>query len=182
MNEKELIELYFERDERALSETDAVYGDKLRRLAERFLGSRDDAEECLNDTYFKLWNAIPPHRPDNLYVFAAVICRRTAMNMFTKRTAQRRASQLVELTHEMGECIAAPEAEEKDNLLSGWMNAFLETLDEEKRVVFVRRYWFGESAAEIAKKYGYSETKVRSLLFRTRKKLKEYLNGKGVRL
>lgn len=180
MDDEQLIALYLGRDERAIAGTEAAYGAKLRQLAFRLLGNSEDTEECLNDTYFKAWNAIPPHRPNSLYAFCATICRRTAMDMLDRRTAGKRTAQVVELSKEMEECLPAKNAEEDEDALSELMNAFLGNLDEEKRALFVRRYWFGETSAEIAKKYGYSETKVRSLLFRTRKKLQRYLKGKGV--
>lgn len=182
MDDEQLIALYLERNESAIVGTEAAYGTSLRRLAFRLLGNSEDTEECLNDTYFKVWNGIPPHRPDSLYAFCAVVCRRTAMDMLDKRTAGKRSAQVVELSKEMEECLPAKEREEDEEALSELMNAFLGTLDKEKRALFVRRYWFGETSAEIAKKYGYSENKVRSVLFRTRKKLQKYLNGKGVHL
>ncbi len=182
MDDEQLIALYLDRDERAIEGTEAVYGTRLRQLAFRLLGNSEDVEECLNDTYFKVWNAIPPHRPRSLYAFCVTICRRTAMDMLDKRTASKRTVQVVELSKEMEECLPAKNAEEDEDALAELMNAFLGNLDEEKRALFVRRYWFGETSAEIAKKYGYSETKVRSVLFRTRKKLQRYLKGKGVNL
>lgn len=182
MDDEQLIALYLNRDEGAIVETQEAFGTRLRQLAFRLLGNSEDVEECLNDTYFKVWNAIPPHRPNSLYAFCATICRRTAMDMLDKRTAGKRSAQVVELSEEMEECLPAKSLEENEEALAELMNAFLETLDKEKRALFVRRYWFGETSAEIAKKYGYSETKVRSVLFRTRKKLQKFLNGKGVHL
>ena len=183
VDEKELIELYFNRDEKAIKGTQELYGSRLRQLAERLLANRSDTEECLNDTYYKVWNAIPPHRPESLYAFCAVICRRTAMDILDKRTAQQRSAMVVELTAEMEQCIPDSSANSPDDeQLSEMLKSFIAKLDEEKRGVFIRRYWFGETAASIAEKYGYSETKVRSMLFRTRKKLKKYLEGKDVEL
>lgn len=182
MDDEQLIALYLNRDEGAIAETQEAFGTRLRQLAFRLLGNSEDVEECLNDTYFKVWNAIPPHRPNNLYAFCVTICRRTAMDMLDKRTAGKRSAQVVELSKEMEECLPAKEREEDEDALAELMNAFLEKLDKEKRVLFIRRYWFGETSAEIAKQYGYSETKVRSVLFRTRKKLQKFLNGKGVHL
>ena len=178
MNDAELIALFWKREEEAITGIEAVYGARLRKIAHRLLGNREDTEECLNDTYFKLWNAIPPHRPNSLWAFCATICRRTAMDILDKRTAQQRSAQVIELSKEMEECIPDRSSVGHDEELAEQINAFLGKLDEEKRTLFLRRYWFGESAAEIAKRYGYSETKVRSILFRTRKKLKHYLGRK----
>lgn len=183
VDDKELIKLYLRRDEQAIKSTEELYGSRLRRLAAGLLGNRSDTEECLNDTYFKVWNAIPPHCPESLYAFCAVICRRTAMDILDKRTAQQRSAIVVELTAEMEQCIPDSSADTfDDGQLSKLLNEFIAKLDEDKRAVFIRRYWFGETAVSIAEKYGYSETKVRSMLFRTRKKLKKYLEGKDVEL
>ena len=183
MDDKELIELYFKRDEKAIKCTEELYGSRLKALAARLLANQSDTEECLNDTWFKVWNAIPPHRPESLYAFCAVICRRTAMDILDKRTAQQRSAVVVELTAELEQCIPDSFADTPDDgQLGELLKSFIAGLDEEKRAVFVRRYWFGETAASIAEKYGYSETKIRSMLFRTRKKLKKYLEGKDVEL
>ena len=184
MDDKELIDLYFKRDENAIKDTERLYGSQLRTLAYRLLADKGDTEECLNETYFKVWNAVPPHRPLSLYAFCAAVCRRTAMDMLDRKTAQQRSAIIVELTAEMEQCIPDNSHEDKadSEQLSELMNGFISRLDDDKRAVFIRRYMFGESAAEIAKKYGYSETKVRSMLFRTRNKLKKYLEGKDVQL
>lgn len=184
MDDKELTELYLKRDERAIKYTQEIYGARLRQLAGRLLADRSDTEECLNDTYFKVWNAIPPHRPESMYAFCAAICRRTAMDILDKRTALQRSARVVELSAELEQCI--PDRTDSDTAdderLSELIRGFVSALDDEKRAVFIRRYWFGETAASIAKRYGYSETKVRSMLFRTRKILKKYLEGKDVEL
>ena len=183
VDEKELIELYINRDEKAIKCTQELYGARLKALAARLLANQSDTEECLNDTYYKVWNAIPAHRPESLYAFCAVICRRTAMDILDKRTAQQRSAVVVELTTEMEQCIPDGSADTPDDgHLSELLKTFIAKLDNEKRAVFIRRYWFGETAAAIAEKYGYSETKVRSMLFRTRKKLKKFLEGKDVEL
>lgn len=183
VDDKELIELYLMRDEKAIKCTEELYGSRLKALAGRLLADQGDVEECLNDTWFKVWNAIPPHRPESLYAFCAVICRRTAMDILDKRTAQQRSAVVVELTAELEQCIPDSSAHAPDDgQLGSLIKSFIAKLDEEKRAVFIRRYWFGETAASIAEKYGYTETKVRSMLFRTRKKLKKYLEGKDVEL
>ena len=105
MDDEELIGLYFGRDEKAIKATADKYGGRLRTLAYRLLLDNGDTDECLNDTWFKVWNAIPPNRPKNLYAFCAAICRRTAINMLEKRTAQQRSAAVVELTAEMEQCI-----------------------------------------------------------------------------
>lgn len=180
MDDKALVEAYFARDEQAINHT--LYGERLGGLAKRLLGNDDDAEECLNDTYYKVWKSIPPHRPDSVYAFCAVICRRTAMDMLDKKTAKHRSAELVELTNELEQCIPDERASrfDEEGELSSAIKQFVEDLGEEKRAVFIRRYWFGETSSEIAKRFGISETKVRSMLFRIRKRLKKYLEGKDV--
>ena len=184
MDDEELIGLYFGRDEKAIKATADKYGGRLRTLAYRLLLDNGDTDECLNDTLFKVWNAIPPNRPDNLYAFCATICRRTAINMLEKRTAQQRSAAVVELTAEMEQCIPAPaeELSPDEERLTELVNEFLGTLDEEKRAVFIRRYCFYETSAQIAEKCGIGESKVRVMLFRTRKRLKKFIGGKGVKL
>ncbi len=184
MDDNELIDLYFKRDENAIKDTERLYGSQLRALAYRLLADKGDTEECLNETYFKVWNAVPPHRPLSLYAFCAAVCRRTAMDMLDRKTAQQRSAIIVELTAEMEQCIPddTDTGSEDDERLERLMNDFLGTLDDEKRSAFILRYWYGESAASIAEKYGYTETKIRSMLFRIRKQLKKYLKGKGVEL
>lgn len=184
MDDKELIELYLGRDERAIEGTKELYGQRLKRLADRLLDDPRDTEEALNDTYFKVWNAIPPHRPKSLYAFCAAICRRTALDIIDKRTAERRSARVVELSAELAECIPdrTDDSPDDDGRLSELIGGFVAGLDEQKRAVFIRRYWFGETAASIARRFGFSETKVRSMLLRTRKKLKKYLEGKDVEL
>ncbi|SEK41043.1 RNA polymerase sigma factor [Ruminococcus albus] len=181
MDDNELIELYFARSEKAISGTADMYDLRLRKIAYRLLSNHSDTDECLSDTYFKVWNAIPPNRPKNLFAFCATVCRRTAINMIEKQAAQKRSATVVELTNEMEECIPASDTiTENEDHLTELVNEFLETLDEEKRVVFVRRYCYYESAAEIAEKYGFTQSKVRVMMHRTRKKFKNFLAGKDV--
>ena len=105
MADKGIIELYFERDENAVSETMKSYNGRLLRFAMHFLSDKRDAEECVNDTYVRAWDTIPPNRPDNFFAYLAALCRNAALDVIKKNTAQKRSAQLVELTQEMNECI-----------------------------------------------------------------------------
>ncbi len=180
MDDREIVDMYFERSESAVSETIEKYGTVLLRFAGRYLKDRRDAEECVNDTYVKAWNSIPPHRPDDLFAFLAKICRCTAFKLIEKETAQKRSALLVELTAEMAECLPDKSGTDfNDGRLSNLVNEYLGTLNKDKRAVFVGRYWYGETIAAISERTGYSESKVKSILHRTREGLKKFLSKKG---
>lgn len=179
MNDKEIVALYLDRDERALDETMQRYGGRLVRLALTFLKDRRDAEECVSDTYVKAWNSIPPNCPDDLFAYLAKICRCTAFNIVEREQAQKRSAQLVELTNELAECIPDRSAYMGEDGLSDMLNEFLSTLGKDKRAVFAGRYWYGDSIAEIAQKTGFSESKIKTMLHRTRESLRKFLGRKG---
>ncbi|MBO4880991.1 MAG: sigma-70 family RNA polymerase sigma factor [Firmicutes bacterium] len=182
MDDARIIELYFARDEEAIEQTRVCYGGKLYAVAMRILEDREDAQECENDTYLKTWNSIPPNRPVHFLAYIVKICRNAALGMLEYRNAAKRSAQVVELTDEMQQCIPdalaeqAFEPEEIGHLLS----AFLREQSEDNRKIFVRRYLSGESVAEVAEALGYSESKVKSSLLRTREKLRGYLQKEGV--
>lgn len=177
ISDSELVELYTLRDESAFELSMERYNARLIRLASMFLSDRRDAEECVNDTFLKAWNSIPPQKPADLFSYLARICRCTAYDIIKKDKAAKRSAQIVELTREMEECIPdnMSEAEPSDEKLEALMNDFLETLSRDNRVIFVRRYWFEETVTEIAEHYNFSEGKVKTSLHRTRSKLKNYL-------
>ena len=180
MDDKDIVAMYFERDERAVSETTRQYGAMLIRFAGRFLKDKRDAEECVNDTYAKAWNSIPPNRPDKLFAYLAKICRCTALGIVEKENAQKRSAQLVELTTELAECLPDKNSTySDDDSISELVNEYLRTLNNDKRAVFIGRYWYGESIAAISEKTGFSESKVKSMLHRIRKDFRKYLNEKG---
>ncbi len=137
----------------------------------------------MNDAYLEAWNLIPPHKPENyLFAFLGRIVRNIALNECKKQQRQKRSAVYCELTQEMQECLPSPEnmqerleAEE----LSGIINSFLKTCSEEQQKVFVRRYWYFDPISKIAKDYGYSQSKVKTMLFRMRSELKEYLEKGG---
>ena len=181
-NDQRLVELYLSRDRSAVEETMNSYGKRLLRLAVSFLGDTCDAEECVNDTYLKAWNSIPPQQPSDLFSYLARLCRCTAYNIIDKRQAAKRGAQLVELTHEMEECIPdnSRDVTTEDEFISALINEFLGTLSDDKCHMFVKRYWYGESVDMIAKEMGFSGSKVKTTLHRTRKGLKNFLEKKGV--
>lgn len=183
MEDSTIIELYWNREEEALSQTQAVYGNRLHGLACRFL-EEEDAREAVNDTYLAAWNSIPPQRPQHFFAYLAKLCRNRCLNMLERQNAQKRSAQVVELTREMELCIpdtgALPDGDSRE--LGQWLNGFLATLSKEQRVIFLRRYWFGDSIEQIANRLGITQSKVKTSLHRTRNRLREFLTKKGVSL
>ncbi len=155
------------------------YNGRLLRFAMSFLSDQRDAEECVNDTYARAWNTIPPNRPDNLYAYLAALCRNAALDVIKKNSAQKRSAQLVELTQEMNECIPDNNiTDERSEELSKCINEFLATLPKDKRAVFIGRYWYNESISDIAKRTGFSQSKIKTTLHRMREELRKLIDGK----
>lgn len=182
MNDANIIALYFQRDENAIRETERAYGGRLHGVAQRIVECREDAEECVNDTYLKAWNTIPPQRPNYFYAFLAKICRHLAFGKLDWKQAVKRNGEMVALTEELEACIPdrSREAEWERKETVRVLNTFLDGLPRESRLLFLRRYWYGDSIGEIAARYGYSESKVKTRLFRTREKLRSYLQKEEI--
>lgn len=182
MEDTKIINLFFARNEDAISLTDAVYGRKLFFLADKILHNTQDSEEVVSDTYMKAWEIIPPHRPTYLYAFLAKICRYYALGKLDWKTAAKRSADVVSLTEELLMCI--PDQRKEDEMtaqeIGRILNMFLESISQESRVIFLRRYWFCDTIAEIAQRYGISESKVKMRLLRTRKQLADYLDKEGI--
>ena len=183
MDDSKIVELYLSRNESAISQTAQKYGLKLRRIADSILNNMASAEECENDTYLEAWNRIPPNEPRTyLFAFLGKITRHLAIDECRKNTGQKRYALYCELTQEMQECIPAKndiEAEVEAKYLSSLIDEFLETCTEEQQNVFVRRYWYFDSISQIAKTYGFSQSKVKTMLFRMRSDLKKHLEEGG---
>lgn len=186
LDDNGIVELYLLRDEAAIGQTAEKYGRRLRALAFGIVRDRQSAEECENDTYMQAWNTIPPHEPrDYLYAFLARITRHISLNRCRDRGRLKRSAFISELTDEMEQCIPAPDDVEcrmDDMALSNAINGFLSRLNEEKRTIFVRRYWYLDSVADISKRCALSESKVKTTLFRCRAGLREYLEKEGYTL
>ncbi len=180
MEDEKILELFQNRDEQALKELQAKYGTKLKKFALQFLGNESDAEECVNDVYFKAWNAFPTQKPEHLSAYLMQICRYTAFSMIDRKTAQKRNAVLVELTAEMEQCIPDTSLQDSQTELTDMLNEFLGTLPKEKRLIFLRRYWYGDSISEIAKAFHCREGRIRTILSRIRKKLEKFLKERGV--
>ncbi|MBQ7337856.1 MAG: sigma-70 family RNA polymerase sigma factor [Clostridia bacterium] len=182
MDDKHIIAMFFARDEAAIARVQEKYARYCQYIAEQILGSREDAEECVNDMYRRAWETIPPQRPPILSSYLGMLTRHIALDRAKERRAQKRGGGMVELLlGELQECISDAEAQdEQSELLREALDIFLATLPQRTRVVFVRRYWYADTAAAIAKAYGMSESNVNTLLFRTRKKLRRHLREFGI--
>ena len=182
MEDAKIIELFFQRNEQAVKETDTAYGRKLYVLSNNILNNREDAEESVSDTYMETWKSIPPKRPKYFYAFLASICRNMSFNRLDWRLAAKRNAEVVALTQEMEMCIpdTRQEVEMDRRELRRVLESFLETLSKESRLIFLRRYLYVDTVAEIAARYGISESKVKTQLHRTRAKLHTYLAKEGI--
>ncbi len=183
VDDNRIVELYLSRNEEAINQTALKYGSKLRRIADNILNDIETAKECENDTYNETWNLIPPHEPRTyLFAFVGRIVRNIALNVCKKNSAQKRYAVHCELTHEMEECLPAgndPEEEANAAFLTEQIDAFLESCPKEQRIIFVRRYWYFDTVQEISEKYGFSESKVKVVLFRLRAAIKKHLEKGG---
>ena len=180
-NDNEIVDLYLARDEQAIVRSAERYGASLRNVAYAILNNRESAEECENDTYMEAWNRIPPHEPRGyLYEFLAKITRHIALNRCRKERAKKRYAVYCELTREMMECIPAETGEEQEySGLSEVIDRFLETCTQEQQNVFVRRYWYFDTIPQISGRYGFSESKVKTMLHRMRAALRKHLKKEG---
>ena len=183
MNDTEIVDLYWKREERAVEETEKKYGGYCYSIAYNILSNHEDSEESVNDTYIEAWNAIPPHRPLILSSFLGKITRRLAIDKWRSDHAQKRGGgELVDVLDELAECVAYEDSAERHlekQMLSQAINDFLKTLSETERKVFVCRYFYMESVEAVCKRFGYSVSKVKSTLFRVREKLRIYLQKEG---
>lgn len=184
MDDSNIIDLFWNRDERALKETDLAYGRRLYVLANRILNNREDAEENVSDTYMEAWETIPPQRPQYLYAFLASVCRHLAFHKLDWRAAAKRNAEVVALSQEMEACIpdSRLEAQMESREIKEVFEAFLVTLPRESRLIFLRRYLCMDTIGEIARRYGISESKVKTQLHRTRAKLYAHLKKEEIYL
>lgn len=182
MEDAKIIELYWLRSEDAILETERAYGSRLRALAERIVASVEDAQECLNDTYLKTWQTIPPKRPTYFFAYLAKICRYLAFGKLDWQGAQKRSADVVTLSDELAQCVPDErrDREAEGREIARAMNAFLAILPKDSRVIFLRRYWYCETVEEIAQHYGFSQSKVKTRLHRIRGELRVYLQKEGI--
>lgn len=183
MEDSKIVELYLQKNENAIKETNRKYGAYCFAIADNILHNKEDSEECVNDTWLKTWNAIPPQKPTKLQMFLAKITRNLSFNRFNSRSAKKRGGgEIIFVLDELAECLAnesdiVSEYESKE--LGRCVRIFVRSLPERDGNIFVRRYFFTEPIAEIAKKYGLTENNIMVILSRTRKKLKNRLIKEG---
>lgn len=186
MEDSKIVALYWERDEAAIRATEQKYGPYLRKIAYNILSDTEDSKESVNDTYLKAWNSMPPHRPGVLRTYLGKITRQVSIDMFRGRNRKKRQPSEYTLSlSELEECVSGGDTTEQRmdlHLLAGSISEYLRQLSPEARNTFVGRYYYLDSIREVAAYYGMSESKVKSLLYRTRLGLKHHLEQEGFQI
>lgn len=181
MEDQTIIELYWKRDEDAILHTQNKYGGACHTIANNILGNPQDAEECVNDSYLKVWNLIPPERPRSLFAFLSRIVRNISLDRYRFNRAEKRSRGADVMFSELEECLSDESlAQTSEEGVVDALNSFLKTLDKENRLLFVRRYWYMDSNETLAKMFSVSENIIRQRLFRTREKLRDFLKKEGI--
>ena len=183
MDDERIVALYWSRSETAITETASKYGSYLNNISYNILVNREDAQECVNDTYNDAWNSMPPHRPSILSTFLGKITRRISIDRWRKLNAEKRGGgELTLALDELEDCVSGSgsvEDEIQRRELAKLFNDFLNTLPATERRVFLCRYWYMDSIQTIAQQFGFSQSKVTSMLHRTRAKLRTVLEKEG---
>jgi len=185
VEDRQIIELYHRRDESAIAETDRKYGAFCRRIAMNILTLREDAEECVNDTWHAAWRRMPPERPVSLGAFLGRITRNLSISRFRAARAQKRYAGMELLLSELEECVPSAVSVEKtteERELSEQISRWLEGLPQEDGDLFIRRYWYGDGVAELAAAQGVTPNQMAQRMLRLRKGLKAFLETEGVAL
>lgn len=184
MNDEQIVELYFARNEAAIAETKKKYSAYCMKIARNILGNELDCEECLNDTWLGVWRSVPPKRPSNLATYLGKITRNLSINRYKMKYAEKRAVNEFSVSlDELDECVPGGESVDSDDQIvsvGASINSFLHTQKVLDRKVFVCRYFYCDSVADIAERFDMSESRVKSLLFRMRTKLKTHLEKDGI--
>ncbi|MBR2403167.1 MAG: sigma-70 family RNA polymerase sigma factor [Lachnospiraceae bacterium] len=184
MEDRDIIGLFRKRSEDAINETAKKYGKYCHYIAYNILYNEQDSEECVNDTYLNAWDNIPPHNPDKLSAYLGKITRNLALNKWDYYNASKRGKgQFLLVLEELQECISSADTTEKivDELhFANTLNSFLASLPKQKRIVFLRRYWYMSSIKEICADFGMSESKVKMMLMRLRNDFRVYLEKEGI--
>ena len=182
MEDNRIVELYGERNEQAIKETSLKYGGLCTHIAQNILSSYEDSEECVNDTFFAVWNAIPDERPNRFSAFVSRITRNLALKKYEYLSAAKRNPAAITSLDELGDCVSGTnsvESEIEKRHIERTIDKFLWRQSEEKRNVFIRRYWYFDSIENICKSTGFSQSKVKSILYGMRQKLRGYLESEG---
>lgn len=185
MDDSKIIALFYARSEQAIEALSEKYGAVCYKVADNILNNTRDAEECVNDAYLGAWNTIPPQNPNPLLAYVCRIVRNLTIKKYHANTAKKRNSHYDVALEELENCFSTAESVEAAldvQELTAYLNVFLDSLDVEKRVLFVRRYWYGDSVSDLAKRFSLSKHAVSVRLSRIREKLKNYLAERGVML
>ena len=185
MEDLQIINLYFKRDEAAISETETKYGAFCHRIALNILSINADADECVNDAYLQAWNSIPPHKPDKLGAWLGKVVRNIAFDLWKKNHRQKRYAGIEQLLNEFEDCIPSPATVERqieEQELTEVINTWLASLPQNDRIIFVRRYWYGETVNTLAQESGTSPANMAKKMYRLRQKLKSKLEKEGYSL
>ena len=183
MDDDQIVDLFWKREESAIEQAAEKYGSYCQTIALNILSNREDAEECVNDTWLRVWNAIPPERPKVFRAWVGKITLRLALNRWHKNHSQKRFAGLEEVLSELEECLPSDEMIEQQiaaNEITRIINQWLGTLEREDRVIFVRRYWYGDTVKQLALECGVSPGKIAKRLFLLRGKLKAALAKEDV--
>ena len=183
MDDIRIVELYWERKEEAIKETSLKYGGLCTHIARNILSSYEDSEECVNDTYFAVWNAIPNERPNRFSAFVSRITRNLALKKYEYISAAKRNPTAITSLEELGDCVSGTESLESEvesRRIENMIDKFLWRQGEEKRNIFIRRYWYFDSIESICGSTGFTQSKVKSMLYEMRKKLGKYLESQGI--
>ena len=179
--DEEIVNLYFDRSEEAIAACQIKYGKSCHTVAYNILHSDEDAEECVNDTWLRAWNSIPPERPTRLGAWLSTVTRRLALTRYEKKTAAKRNGGMEASLEELSECVTAGSLTIADEVaLSEAINGFLASLPTRTRMIFMRKYWYMDSIADIAKALGMGESAVKVTLHRTREKFRKHLAKEGI--
>lgn len=185
MDDQAIIGLYWSRDQRALELSQRKYGPLCLRLSENILASREDAEECVSDTWLRAWDTMPPQRPESLRAYLARICRNLSLDRWRARRAKKRGEGLEVLLEELEDCIpASPSAEEvsEGREITRCIDRWLSELAQEDRTAFLRRYWYGQAVKDLARQDGCAPQKMTQRLYRLRQSLRKALEKEGITL
>ena len=179
--DEEIVNLYFDRSEEAIAACQVKYGKSCHTVAYNILHSDEDAEECVNDTWLRAWNSIPPERPTRLGAWLSTVTRRLALTRYEKKTAAKRNGGMEASLEELSECVTAGSLTIADEVaLSEAINGFLASLPTRTRMIFMRKYWYMDSIADIAAAMGMGESAVKVTLHRTREKFRKHLAKEGI--
>lgn len=183
MDDNKIIELYWERKEEAIKETSLKYGRLCAHIAKNILSCYEDSEECVNDTYFAVWNAIPKERPNRFSAYVSRITRNLALKKYDYLSAAKRNPSATLSLEELGDCVSGTESIESEietKRIERTIDKFLWRQGEEKRNIFIRRYWYFDSIENICERTGFTQSKVKSMLYEMRQKLRKHLEREGI--